>query len=74
MWVDTCCIDKQGSAELSETILNSMYRWHANSGICYTYLHDVHGLFFPTDRDDMEYQVKRLGGVVFVWVDAPGDA
>jgi len=25
-WVDTCCIDKTSSAELSEAI-NSMYKW-----------------------------------------------
>lgn len=25
-WVDTCCINKESSAELSEAI-NSMYRW-----------------------------------------------
>ena len=26
VWVDTCCIDKSSSSELSEAI-NSMYRW-----------------------------------------------
>ena len=26
VWVDTCCIDKSSSAELSESI-NSMWRW-----------------------------------------------
>jgi hypothetical protein len=26
-WVDTCCIDKSSSAELSEAI-NSMYHWY----------------------------------------------
>lgn len=26
VWIDTCCIDKTSSAELSEAI-NSMYRW-----------------------------------------------
>ena len=44
LWVDTCCIDKRSSAELSEAI-NSMYRWYANSRICYAYLHDVPGSF-----------------------------
>ena len=39
-WVDTCCIDKKSSAELSEAI-NSMYRWYANAGECYAYLSDV---------------------------------
>ena len=27
IWVDTCCIDKTSSAELSEAI-NSMFRWY----------------------------------------------
>lgn len=39
-WVDTCCIDKTSSAELSESI-NSMYRWYAESHICYAFLSDV---------------------------------
>jgi hypothetical protein len=39
-WVDTCCIDKQSSAELSEAI-NSMFRWYQNAEICYAYLADV---------------------------------
>jgi hypothetical protein len=39
-WVDTCCIDKTSSAELSESI-NSMYRWYENSAVCYAYLSDV---------------------------------
>ena len=38
--VDTCCIDKRSSAELSEAI-NSMYRWYENLRVCYAYLHDV---------------------------------
>ncbi|RSL50317.1 hypothetical protein CEP54_011994 [Fusarium duplospermum] len=41
-WVDTCCIDKSSSAELSEAI-NSMFRWYEDSEICYAYLPDVHG-------------------------------
>jgi hypothetical protein len=40
VWVDTCCIDKKSSAELSEAI-NSMYRWYENAAICYAYLSDV---------------------------------
>ncbi len=39
-WLDTCCIDKSSSAELSEAI-NSMYAWYMDSTICYTYLSDV---------------------------------
>jgi hypothetical protein len=40
VWVDTCCIDKTSSADLTESI-NSMYRWYANSKICFAYLVDV---------------------------------
>jgi ankyrin repeat protein len=39
-WVDSCCIDKSSSAELSESI-NSMYRWYRNATKCYVYLKDV---------------------------------
>jgi len=40
IWIDTCCIDKSSSAELSEAI-NSMYRWYEQSSICYAFLSDV---------------------------------
>lgn len=39
-WVDTCCIDKTSSAELSEAI-NSMYRWYYNAVYCYAFLSDA---------------------------------
>ncbi|KAK3944376.1 HET-domain-containing protein [Diplogelasinospora grovesii] len=39
-WVDTCCIDKTSSAELTEAI-NSMFRWYAESAVCYAYLSDL---------------------------------
>ncbi|KAL8741570.1 MAG: hypothetical protein Q9184_008371, partial [Pyrenodesmia sp. 2 TL-2023] len=39
VWIDTCCIDKKSSAELSEAI-NSMYEWYAKSSVCYVYLSD----------------------------------
>jgi hypothetical protein len=44
-WIDTCCIDKSSSAELSEAI-NSMFRWYKDAAICYAYLSDV-----PSDDD-----------------------
>ncbi|KAK1753685.1 heterokaryon incompatibility protein-domain-containing protein [Echria macrotheca] len=40
IWIDTCCIDKTSSAELTEAI-NSMYRWYKGSGVCYAYLSDI---------------------------------
>jgi hypothetical protein len=39
-WVDTCCINKASSAELSEAI-NSMFRWYQEAHVCYAYLADV---------------------------------
>ncbi|KAF8854996.1 HET-domain-containing protein, partial [Acephala macrosclerotiorum] len=41
-WIDTCCIDKSSSAELSEAI-NSMFQWYKDSQVCYVYLSDVDG-------------------------------
>lgn len=41
VWIDTCCIDKSSSAELSEAI-NSMYDWYARAVYCYAYLEDFH--------------------------------
>lgn len=39
VWIDTCCIDKRSSAELSEAI-NSMFKWYQLSQVCYAYLSD----------------------------------
>ncbi|KAG1888317.1 heterokaryon incompatibility protein-domain-containing protein, partial [Suillus subluteus] len=52
IWIDTCCIDKTSSAELSEAI-NSMYAWYQDSAVCYVYLHDV------GDDEDLESALKR---------------
>lgn len=38
-WVDTCCIDRSSSTELSEAI-NSMFRWYRQAKQCYVYLSD----------------------------------
>ena len=43
VWIDTCCINKKNSVELSFAI-KSMFRYYAMSNACYAYLHDV-----PTD-------------------------
>lgn len=40
LWVDTVCIDKTNSAELSEAI-NSMYSWYQKAEMCYVFLADV---------------------------------
>ncbi|KAH7323864.1 heterokaryon incompatibility protein-domain-containing protein, partial [Rhexocercosporidium sp. MPI-PUGE-AT-0058] len=45
-WVDTCCIDKKSSSELTEAI-NSMYMWYESAAICYVYLVDLPGGYSP---------------------------
>ncbi|KAI5997548.1 heterokaryon incompatibility protein-domain-containing protein [Pisolithus albus] len=54
LWIDTCCIDKRSSAELSEAI-NSMYRWYQHAQVCYAYLSDVEESTFPTEENDETY-------------------
>ncbi|KAI6143516.1 heterokaryon incompatibility protein-domain-containing protein, partial [Pisolithus thermaeus] len=54
LWIDTCCIDKRSSSELSEAI-NSMYRWYQNAQICYAYLNDVEESTFPSKKDDDKF-------------------
>ena len=40
IWIDSCCIDKTSSSELSEAI-NSMYQWYAHAVVCFAFLADV---------------------------------
>jgi hypothetical protein len=40
IWIDTCCIDKKSSSELSEAI-NSMHDWYRNCDPCLAYLEDL---------------------------------
>ncbi|KAE8423072.1 HET-domain-containing protein [Aspergillus pseudocaelatus] len=40
VWVDTCCIKKSSTAELTAA-LNSMFHWYRNAQVCYCYLADV---------------------------------
>jgi hypothetical protein len=53
LWIDTCCIDKSSSAELSEAI-NSMFRWYGNSVVCYAYLSDVYAGTNPRSDQAMD--------------------
>ncbi|KAJ9138638.1 HET-domain-containing protein [Pleurostoma richardsiae] len=50
VWVDTFCIDKRSSAELSEAI-NSMFEWYKRSEICFVYLSDYEHA--PRSGDDL---------------------
>ncbi|KAI6100775.1 heterokaryon incompatibility protein-domain-containing protein [Pisolithus croceorrhizus] len=54
LWVDTCCINKESSAELSEA-LNSMFRWYEDSERCYVYLHDLHAKALPTTSNEKKF-------------------
>ena len=56
-WVDTCCIDKRSSAELSEAI-NSMFKWYKRSAMCYVHLADV-------EFSDNELSLKRQSDQIF---------
>ena len=58
-WIDTCCIDKSSSAELSEAI-NSMFRWYQNAKICFAHLADVPPRFISQ---------KKPGEVYGLWFD-----
>lgn len=49
VWIDTCCIDKASSAELTEAI-NSMYRWYQQAKVCYAFLEDVPARPFSESR------------------------
>ena len=56
VWIDTCCIDKTSSAELSKAI-NSMYRWYRDSEVCYAYLTDC---FLPLGKiSDVDFCKSR---------------
>ncbi|EJF59833.1 HET-domain-containing protein, partial [Dichomitus squalens LYAD-421 SS1] len=45
LWIDSCCIDKTSSSELTESI-NSMFLWYSLAKMCYAYLADV-----PSNKD-----------------------
>ncbi|TLD25308.1 hypothetical protein PspLS_05668 [Pyricularia sp. CBS 133598] len=40
VWVDTCCINKENGAELSEAI-NSMFKWYKSATVCLVFLSDL---------------------------------
>lgn len=50
VWVDTCCIDKTSSADLT-TAINSMFNWYRDAAICYAYIEDCS---LPSGCDDDE--------------------
>ncbi|SPO07278.1 uncharacterized protein DNG_09972 [Cephalotrichum gorgonifer] len=61
VWIDTCCIDKSSSAELSEEI-NSMFRWYSRARVCYAYLHDATGVqdYLASEWFDRGWTLQEL--------------
>jgi hypothetical protein len=49
VWIDTCCIDKRSSAELSEAI-NCMFKWYREAAACYAHIDDL-ATSLGIDRD-----------------------
>ncbi|KAL6401311.1 Vegetative incompatibility protein HET-E-1 [Ilyonectria robusta] len=68
-WVDTCCIDKTSSAELTEAI-NSMYAWYRESAVCYAYISDVTG---SSADDTLEKSAWFTRGWTLQELLAPGE-
>lgn len=66
-WVDTCCIDKTSSAELTESI-NSMFEYYARSHICFAYLADL-----PPGSEDLSSCRWFARGWTLQELIAPGD-
>lgn len=56
-WMDTCCIDKANSTELSEAI-NSMFAWYQKAAICYAFLADVSAAD-DVSNPDSEFRQSR---------------
>ena len=60
IWIDTCCIDKSSSTELSEAI-NSMYRYYKSAKVCYVYLSDL------SDRVNIRDRLRKCRWVTRGW-------
>lgn len=58
LWIDTCCIDKRSTTELSEAI-SSMYRWYARATVCYVYLQDVPTEDYNVAGEDSSFRKSR---------------
>jgi hypothetical protein len=73
IWVDTCCIDKSSSAELSEDI-NSMFSYYSKAQYCIVYLEDVP----PQSSHSKDIKLRPLHYVQLerhteVWKDVPDE-
>jgi hypothetical protein len=55
VWVDTCCINKSSSAELTEAI-NSMFKWYRRAAFCIAFISDLEK---PLDTEDSASHFER---------------
>jgi hypothetical protein len=58
VWIDSCCIDKSSSAELSEAI-NSMFKWYQKAEVCYVYLSDVPSAHHDHREKDSPFRLSK---------------
>ncbi|KAK5625833.1 hypothetical protein RRF57_001549 [Xylaria bambusicola] len=66
-WIDTCCIDKSSSAELSEAI-NSMFRYYQDAAFCIALISDLSGLSDPATLNlDFENQFPQCRWLTRGW-------
>jgi hypothetical protein len=63
LWVDTACVDRSSSAELSEAI-NSMFNWFRQSQACIVYLSDVD---YVEDIQEQEKKIRQSQWVRRSW-------
>ena len=53
LWIDTCCIDKTSSAELSEAI-NSMFAWYRDATVCFAFLTETDLVYLHQAPDHVQ--------------------
>ena len=57
-WIDTCCIDKTNSVELTEAI-QSMFTWYEDAVVCYAFLDDILSTRHPRLVTDVELRTCK---------------
>lgn len=58
IWIDTCCINQNSSAEVSESI-NSMWVWYSQATHCIAYLRDVRSVTSSAGLDGVMFDFRR---------------
>lgn len=66
VWIDTCCIDKSSSAELTEAI-NSMFKWYRKSLRCYVYLSDASNVSSRSSSDEIMTAIQECRWFQRAW-------